>query len=78
MSGYLKVLGSLSRSAATFSRSPAALAPAATNCQTQRNCEWRPISADILSITAEREPLAAPERRLPGAGFLPAEPVLGG
>lgn len=50
MAGYLKVLSSLSRSAATFSRNPAVLAPAATNCQTQRNCEWRLISGDILSI----------------------------
>ncbi|KAI3371325.1 hypothetical protein L3Q82_023944 [Scortum barcoo] len=42
MAGYLKVLSSLSRSAAAFSRNPAVLAPAA-NCQTlpQRNCEWR-------------------------------------
>lgn len=40
MAGYLKVLSSLSRSAAAFSRSPAVLAPAA-NCQPQRNCEWR-------------------------------------
>lgn len=52
MAGYLKVLSSLSRSAAAaFSRNPAVLAPAA-NCQTlqQRNCEWREISGVILSI----------------------------
>uniref|UniRef100_A0A8P4G2B5 Isocitrate dehydrogenase (NADP(+)) 2 n=1 Tax=Dicentrarchus labrax TaxID=13489 RepID=A0A8P4G2B5_DICLA len=36
MAGYLKVLSSLSRSAAAFSRNPAVLAPAA-NCQPQRN-----------------------------------------
>lgn len=50
MAGYLKVLSSLSRSAATLSRNPAVLAPAATNCQAQRNCEWRLISGGILSI----------------------------
>lgn len=50
MAGYLKVLSSLSRSAATFPRNPAVLAPAAIICQTQRNCEWRLISGDILSI----------------------------
>lgn len=51
MAGYLKVLSSLSRSAAAFSRNPAVLAPAA-NIQSvpQRNCECRQITGVILSI----------------------------
>ena len=51
MAGYLKVLSSLSRSAAAFSRNPAVLAPAA-NIQSvpQRNGEWRQITGVILSI----------------------------
>lgn len=57
MAGYLKVLSSLSRSAAAFSRNPAALAPVA-NCQPQRNCElqrerrWHPQHhcVDVYSL----------------------------
>lgn len=40
MAGYLKVLSSLTRSAATLSKNPAVLVPASCQSLQQRNCEF--------------------------------------
>lgn len=72
MAGYLKVLSSLSRSAATFSRNPAVLAPAAANCQAQRNCEWRlhpqHLYVDISCCFVQRDAVLASLTIWPGSG----------